>query len=137
MANTLLRKVTGKWVRESVDWLDAKGCGCCSICYATTAKYRYCVCIGWHDYGDRWNIAWKIGRQTRNNAMQCDLDVDFEMPWPCNRQGDVYDTLREILGPVGPRRIFWDRMAAEMRKDARKVFAFFKDKDDWTEENFK
>lgn len=155
-----LKEVTGEWVKSCYDWLKKEDCGCCSLWYESTEKWRYCVCIGWYHYDDEmvldkngnpvlvdgfpeykpiWKIAWKIGRQTHNNIMQCDFDVDFEMPWPCNEYGDVWDTCDVIEPNVFEANMkkFWNKVAVEIRKEAREVFRFFKDKDDWTEENFK
>ena len=175
-----LREVTGKSVRGWVEWLVREQDGCCSVCFATTDKYRYCVCVGWrkvdvddgpgepvkvgssvmytHRSHEEWRVYWKIGRQTRNNSMQCDLDVDFEMPYvteamaradPKLCEGDVDDTSEEIeltklkcvtlngtkyvedlkLGhPVGYRS--WDALAAYMRKTARRVYRDWKDHDE-------
>lgn len=135
-----LNKLTGKTVREWYAWLRKEDQGCCSVWFESTDKYRYCVCMGWHDCGDGWKVAWKIGRQTHNNIMQCDFDVDFEMP--CNPEtGDVDDTLEEVecekivhpkswrwSSPKGYRG--WDRLAACMRKTARRVYRDWRYKDD-------
>ena len=125
-----LKDVTGKFVKESVEWLEKEQMGCCSICFATDDKYNYAVCIGWHEGGSRdgWSVAWKIGRQTTNNIMQCDLDVDFDMPYSVE-SGDVDDTLETIEvvkgKPVGYRS--WVELATYMRKTARRVW------NDWKE----
>ncbi len=105
-----LKEVTGKELKKWWEWLVREQAGCCSVHFASTEKYRYCVCMGWQSgYGpaseekwfgkdgrlrpafcppvtpkeadDGWRICWKIGRQTHNNIMQCDYDVDFEMPY--------------------------------------------------------
>ena len=103
MRQTDLNNVTGKTVKGWVEWLVREQSGCCSVHFASTEKYRYCVCVGWHkvdvDDGpgepvkvgkstlythkshEEWRIYWKIGRQTHNNITQCDFDVDFEMPY--------------------------------------------------------
>ena len=131
-----LKEVTGKFVRESYDYLTKEQMGCCSICFAQDRKYDYAVCIGWHDCGDgpkednyrHWVIAWKIGRQTHNSAMQCDLDIDFEMPYN-EEYGDVDDTLEtiEAIGgkPIG--YISWDSLAKFIRTTAKRVW------NDWKE----
>ena len=124
-----LKDVTGKFVKESVKWLKKEQMGCCSICFATDVKYNYAVCVGWHDTGHGWEVAWKIGRQTINNIMQCDFDIDFEMPYS-DESGDVDDTLEtiEVVGgkPVGYRSCA--DLAAYMRKAAQRVWW------DWAEE---
>ena len=165
-----LRKLTGKLIKWWYHWLHTEGDGCCSVCFDSTEKYNYVVCMGWHHYDDEmvldkngnpvqgehgikyrpvWKIAWKIGRQTRNNAMQCDFDVDFEMPYD-DETGDVDDTLETIecekivhkpykyLGktchpwrwsvPAGYRD--WNALAARMRGQARRVFKNWKDEDE-------
>lgn len=125
-----LKDVTGKFARSSVKWLHVRQMGCCSICFATDDRYNYSVCIGWHDGGHGWEVAWKIGRQTTNNIMQCDFDVDFEMPYS-DESGDVDDTLEtiEVVGgkPVGYRS--WAELASRMRDEARRVWH------DWKEES--
>ena len=126
-----LRDVTGKFVKESIAWLEKEQMGCCSICFAMDDKYNYAVCIGWHDCGrNDWSVAWKIGRQTTNNIVQCDFDVDFDMPYSYE-SGDVDDTLEtsEVVKgkPVGYRS--WADLAAYMRKEARRVW------NDWKEIN--
>ena len=135
-----LKDVTGKFARSSVKWLHARQMGCCSICFATDDRYNYSVCIGWHDGGHGCEVAWKIGRQTTNNIMQCDFDVDFEMPY--DETGDVDDTLETVecavlanrrrslpySAPRGYRS--WDALAARMRGQARRVFKNWKDEDE-------
>lgn len=163
MRELYLNDLTGKMVKEWYEWLLKEGMGCCSRPFAITDKYRYCVCMGWHNYGDvkPWSdkdeygadgfrVAWKIGRQTLNNIMQCDLDVDFEMPYvtkamakadPELCEGDVDDTLEEVecekivhpkswrwSSPKGYRD--WDALAARMRKVARRVWRNWKDNDE-------
>ena len=126
-----LKDVTGKFARSSVEWLHARQMGCCSICFATDDRYNYSVCIGWHDGSHGWEVAWKIGRQTTNNIMQCDLDVDFEMPYS-DESGDVDDTLETIEvvkgKPVGYRS--WAELASHMRDEARRVWHDWKEVSD-------
>ena len=156
-----LMKLTGRLVKKWYHWLYTGGDGCCSICFDSTGKYNYVVCMGWHHCDDEpvvdekgnqvyeglvpkyrtvWKIAWKIGRQTRNNIMQCDFDVDFEMP--CDETGDVDDMLETVgcavlanrrrslpySAPQGYRS--WDALAAYMRRQARRVFKDWKDEDE-------
>ena len=45
-----LKEVTGEWVKSCYDWLKKEDCGCCSLWYESTDKWRYCVCIGWYQY---------------------------------------------------------------------------------------
>ena len=123
-----LKDVTGKFARESVEWLREQASGCCSICFATDDRYNYAVCVGWHYTGSNWVVAWKIGRQTTNNVMQSDFDIDFEMPYS-DESGDVDDTLEtiEVFGgnPIGYRS--WAVLASRMRVEASRVW------NDWKE----
>ena len=126
-----LKDVTEKFAKESVEWLREQSNGCCSICFATDDRYNYAVCIGWHDIGDEWVLAWKIGRQTLNSVMQCDLDVDFEMPYS-DESGDVDDTLETIEvvkgKPVG--YCSWGDLASRMRVEASRVWNSWKEVSD-------
>lgn len=181
-----LKEVTGKELKSWWEWLVREQAGCCSVHFASTEKYRYCVCMGWQSgYGpaseeqwldenekwrpafcppvdpkeedEGWRICWKIGRQTHNNVMQTDYDIDFEMPYvteamakadPELVEGDVDDTNSDIvlrwgkvakgrngriksmrLGtPVGYRS--WDDFAKHVRATARRVWRDWKDHDD-------
>lgn len=158
-----LRRLTGRLVKEWYHWLITEGNGCCSGCFDSTEKYGYAVCVGWHHYDDEmvldkngnpvhdkfggvkyrpvWKIAWKIGRQTHDNIMQCDFDVDFEMPSD-PKTGDVDDTLEviECATLTNRRRGLpysapsgypgWDALASYMRRQARRVFRDWKDRDE-------
>lgn len=144
-----LNKLTGKMTKGWYEWLRKEDMGCCSIWFASTDKYRYCVCVGWHNLGDgpkeknydHWAVAWKIGRQTHDNIMQCDFDVDFEMPYvteamakanPKLCEGNVDDTCEEVFADNRPGIIggwtspkgyrSWDALASRMRKVARRVY---------------
>lgn len=181
-----LKEVTGKELKKWWEWLVREQAGCCSVHFASTEKYRYCVCMGWQSgYGpasdekwrdkngklrqafcppvdpkeedDGWRICWKIGRQTHNNIMQTDYDIDFEMPCvteamakadPELVEGDVDNTNSQValksgmvvrkngrivgvtgLGaPVGFRS--WDDLARFVRKIARRVWRDWKDNDE-------
>jgi len=166
-----LKELTGKMVKEWYAWLRKTDDGCCSLWFGSTDKYRYCVCMGWHHCDDEpvvnekgnqvyeglvpkykaiWKVAWKIGRQTHHNIMQCDLDVDFEMPYVTEemakahpdlyRVGDVDYTLETVECAriaSGPHRgqwgkpagyLSWEALAAQMRKVARRVWK------DWRKE---
>ena len=156
MKNMELAKVTGKWLKGCYKWLVKEDCGCCHIVFGTTAHYNVGVCVGWTADGPKeWKVAWKIGWQKFNNAMQTDLDIDFDMPWNtkayCDKmnallkkegklskynryvEGDVYDTEETIelkegkTTPQGYRD--WNALAAFVRKTAREVLAYAKDVD--------
>lgn len=151
-----LSEVTGRWLRESYKWLVANDCGCCHVAFAESGTHRVSVCVGWTADGPKtWKVAWKIGWQTFDNAMQTDLDLDFDMPWNtqayCDKmnaelkakgeygkhnryvEGDVYDTEETIelkpggTTPVGYRD--WNALAAAVRKTARKVAAYAREVD--------
>lgn len=169
MKTCKLKKVTGKELKSWWEWLVREQAGCCSINFASTEKYRYCVCMGWHDYGegpdeergftDGFRVAWKIGRQTHNNIMQCDFDIDFEMPYVTEKmvkdnpelcEGDVDDTLEEVERKkvvYKPYKCWsrtwhpwrwsvpvgyrdWNALAARIRKTARRVYRDWRDYDD-------
>lgn len=139
---TKLPKIDGKTLKDWYEWLKAQDCGCCHMKIGDTELHEVDICMGWHEYDEEdgpgepvkigkttvqtmkhkqvWKIAWKIGWQSFNNAMQCDLDIDFDMPWPCNEYGDVYDTLSEVGEPKTMKD--WNRLAGEINKAARDVF---------------
>lgn len=154
--NEELAKCTGRWLKGCYKWLVKEDCGCCHLVIGTTAKHNVCVCVGWTDDGTKdGQVAWKIGWQTFDNAMQTDLDIDFDMPWNtkayCDKmnaklkaegkyskyiryvEGEVYDTEETIelkegkTTPQGYRD--WNALAAFVRKTARNVLAFAKEVD--------
>lgn len=153
-----LSEVTGRWLKESYKWLIANDCGCCHVEIAESGTHRVSVCVGWTaDESKVWkySVAWKIGWQTFNNAMQCDFDLDFDMPWNtkeyCDRknaelkakgeyseythyvEGEVYNTEEVIelkpggTTPVGYRD--WNALASHIRKTAREVAAYAREVD--------
>ena len=186
MRQTDLKNVTGKELKKWWEWLAREQEGCCSVHFASTEKYRYCVCMGWlsgyvpasketwlgkdgrtrpafcppvapeeEKFG--WRICWKIGRQTHNNIMQCDYDIDFEMPYvteamakadPELCEGDVDDTNSDIVlkwgkvvtgrnGRIKSMRLgapvyyrSWEDLAKYVRKIARRVWRDWRDHDD-------
>lgn len=125
---TGLGRIDGKTLKGWVAWLREQDCGCCHKAVGLTDLHEVDVCVGWHNYGDgpkdkdyaNWKICWKIGWQTFNNGMQCDFDIDFDMPCPCNEQGDVYDTVSEI-GEIRSMKD-WNRLAAEINRTAKDAF---------------
>lgn len=151
-----LSEVTGKWLKGSFEWLKDKNCGCCHITFAESGTHYISVCVGWTDDGtENGSIAWKIGWQTFNNAMQTDFDIDFDMPWNteayCEKMnarlaargelsrynryvvGDVCDTSELIelkpgrTTPTGYRD--WNALAAHIRKTAREVAVYAREVD--------
>ena len=138
---TKLPKIDGKTLKSWYEWLKEQDCGCCCMKIGDTELHEVYICMGWHQDGEEgevfetkiggkvfhsrsvkpvWKIAWKIGWQGFNNAMQSDLDVDFDMPWPCNEYGDVYDTLSEVGEPKTMKD--WNKLAGEINKTAKDVF---------------
>ena len=122
-----IAKCTGKWLKGCIYWLVKTQGGCCHLKFDTDVENDYCICVGWHDYtgdpkdGDsRYKLAWKIGRQSVRNVMQCDLDVDFEMPYS-EESGDVDDTLH-VLDPIPKTKRDWEREATLARKEARRIW---------------
>lgn len=154
--NKRLKRVTGQWLKGCYKWLVKEDCGCCHLVIGTTAKHNVCVCVGWTDCGcETYKVAWKIGWQTFDNAMQTDFDIDFDMPANtkayCDRmnaklkakgeyseythyvEGEVYGTDETIelkegkTTPQGYRD--WNALAAYVRKTAREVLAYAKEND--------
>lgn len=126
-----IAEFTGEWLKGCVENLLAheKEGGCCHLKFGTDAENDYCICVGWHDceeirdrmaIDDGYRVAWKIGRQSVRNVMQCDLDLDFEMPYN-PETGDVDDTLH-ILDPLPKTKRDWEREATAARKEARRVW---------------
>ena len=136
ITNYTRRKIaecTSAWLKGCVDWLVKTQGGCCHLKFDTDVKNDYCICVGWHDYtgdpkdGDsRYKLAWKIGRQSIRNVMQCDFDIDFEMPYN-PETGDVDDTLR-VLDPLPKTKRDWEREATLARKEACRIWR------EWAEE---
>lgn len=125
-----LPKIDGKKVKEFVEWLKKEDMGCCHFRLADTNEYEMDIVVGWHNTGDGWEIAWKIGMQTFNNAMQCDMDVDFIMPY-VKETGEVYDTC-EIINPTTDEE--YDEIAAEMNRVAPKAYKWQLEQEGGTEE---
>ena len=121
-----LKEITGKVVKGWYEWLDGSQAGCCSFAFESDRRSRYCVCMGFHDAGGRREIAWKIGRQSLDSVMQCDFDIDFEMPYD-EETGDVDDTLRLVEFPETATMKEWNAIASEMRKAARRVWKDWRD----------
>lgn len=127
-----LKKITGKDIKEAVDWLwEHKQDGGCvhQVLGTTDDGTKLCFVVGWaegRDYGDDdkkygyfdegYCISAKIGYQHRNNAMQTDYDWDFNMPYDLET-GDVWDTSSYV-----PRDADWEREAADYNKEAQKIW---------------
>ena len=109
MATT--KKTFGKidldFLTSSIKLLNDKKCGCCFQKVAETdGGTGLFIVLGWQDGYDKaepntpnadgtYRICAKIAYQHSNNAMQCDFDIDWYMPY--NKQtGDVDDTCTEV-----------------------------------------
>ncbi len=124
------RKVTGEWVKSSVEWLVDMQCGCCYFkVWEDDDGREYDVCIGWlegcdpddpdviHGEGDPdWGVSWKIAFQDPDNAMQCDFGVDWNMPYDPDT-GEVYDTCNRIYSGMKTKKE-WNQLASWMNKEA-------------------
>ncbi len=119
-----LEKLTPDFVRGWFEGLIEAQEGCCHLEYAADEKYVYSVCMGWtQGFSDKqglFDVAWKIGRQTHNNIMQTDLDIDFEQPWD-EDTGDVDNTLTLVDGSSN-----WEHEAYEMREEACRIWAKYR-----------
>ena len=109
MATT--KKTFGKidldFLTSSIKWLNDEKCGCCFQKVAETdGGTGLLIVLGWQDGYDKaepntpnadgtYRICAKIAYQHSNNAMQCDFDVDWYMPYN-KKTGDVDDTCAEI-----------------------------------------
>lgn len=127
-----LKKITGKDIKQAVDWLwEHKDEGGCihHVLGTTDDGTKLCFVVGWangRDYGDDdkkygyfdegYCISAKIGYQHRNNAMQSDYEWDFNMPYD-TETGDVWDTSSYV-----PRDADWEREAADYNKEAQKIW---------------
>lgn len=112
--------IDGKTLKSWIDWLKKENEGCCHKKIGDTNKHEIDIVVGWHkNDNDEWSIHWKIGQQSFNNCMQCDFDIDFDMPYFSN--GEVINTCTEIIIPDG-KRFAWNKLAAEINKEARLVF---------------
>lgn len=128
-----LKAMTANTVRHWIDGLTETGeeIGCCRLEYADDDKHIYSALMGWHDLDGKSVIAWKIGRQPRNRMLQCDFDIDFEMPFDPDT-GEVDDTLNVIGAPTKRKvnetvtilecpPVDYDGVAKEMRREARRI----------------
>lgn len=125
----VISSVTGTWLRSAYDWLVRNDCGCCYTPFANDTDWEYCACVGWtdttgriEDGKKRFKVAWKIGRQSHINAMQTDLDIDFESPVDPETG---MSTGTYILDPPPGTDKAWDREAAKIRGEARYVWRTF------------
>ena len=100
-------KIDLEFLTSSIKWLNEQKCGCCYKKVAETdGGTGLFIVLGWSDGYDTapagtpnadgtWRINSKIAYQHSNNAMQCDFDVDWNMPYN-PKTGDVDDTSTEV-----------------------------------------
>ena len=124
--------IDGETLEGAVEWLKAEGCGCFHKWVGDTEKKEIDIVVGWHDTGNGCQIGWKIGMQSFNNGMQCDMDIDFEMPYD-ETTGEVYDTLELIDGDIAA--IDWDALAEEINATAAKVYKWRKGYEEYDRAN--
>ena len=124
-----LTTVTEEWLRNSVKSLFDNNVTCCYVTFDKSANHRISVCVGWTKVEEnQWQVAWKIGWQKFDNIMQCDFDVDFDMPHTA--EGGVYDTEEIILTSYNEfNQVDWNRLAIRIRETARDAAAFAKEID--------
>ena len=96
--------VTGDQLKNAADYLastkEQGGCYHWKVC--SQGDKDIAIVLGWTNgfdkndpdkdkyQDDTWRLAVKVGYQPSNSIMQCDYDVDFNLPyWPEN--GDVLD----------------------------------------------
>ena len=110
--------IDGKTLKSWVNWLKKENEGCCHKKVGETNNHEIDIVVGWHkNDNDEWAIHWKIGQQSFNNCMQCDLDIDFDMPYD-PETGDVVDTLTEF---PDKDQIDWEYEAKEINRIAKEV----------------
>lgn len=123
-------KIDAKTLKGFVEWLKKENCGCCHFKVCDTETREIDICVGWHNYGDgpkengynNWKVCWKIGMQKFNNAMQTDLDIDFDMPYdPVS--GEVFDTLEEVICRNTLKE--YAKLAAWINRQARAAVKFW------------
>ena len=121
-----LSTVTEEWLRDSVQSLLDDNCTCCYVTFDKSANHRISVCVGWARYEEnQWKVAWKIGWQKFDNIMQCDFDIDFEMPYSIDRY--LYNTEEIILTSYNEfNQVDWNKLAIRIRETARNAAAFAK-----------
>ena len=109
--------------------------GCCALNYADTDKYNYCVCMGWSGgyekdeaHPDGYHIVLGVKRQTYNNCMQCDYDIDFEYPY--NEETGDCDIVERDFETAPTSMKEWNEIATAIRKEARRLFRDWKNYND-------
>lgn len=124
--------IDGATLKAQVEWLKAEDCGCYHKRVGDTETKEIDIVVGWHDTGDGYQIGWKIGMQSFNNGMQCDMDIDFDMPYD-ETTGEVYDTLELIEGDIAA--IDWDALAKRINITAAKAYRWRKGYEEYDKAN--
>lgn len=102
-----LKKITGKQIRESAEWLIETQAGCSHYEIANTRNNVLAFVIGFLPLGEckdgkpKYGVFAKIGFQSHKNIMQCDFGVDWDMPYN-PETGDVFDTIISVCDEDGP-----------------------------------
>lgn len=103
-----VKRITGKEVKDAVEWLWKNKFGCYHFAVFTDEDgVEFDIVIGWSDYGDGpfadnelyycddgYRIAFKVGVQSPLNGMQTDFDIDFD--YPEDKAGHAIVTLRSL-----------------------------------------
>lgn len=109
MSMTTTKPFTLNELLEDIQWLNQQKCGCCYHTVDTTdGGTKLAIVVGWSDGFEEakegtpnadgtWRICAKVAYQHANNAMQCDFDIDWAMPYNQDT-GDVDDTTTEVSG---------------------------------------
>ena len=98
--------VNAKELKEAADYLastkEQGGCYHWKVYANTDDNKDISIVLGWTDgfnkndpdkdkyQDDTWRLAVKVGYQPSNSMMQCDYDIDFNLPYNPDT-GDVYD----------------------------------------------
>lgn len=133
-----LPAITPKELKEAVEWLWEKKCGCYHKClWVDDIGREWDIVVGWMDWGrdkedndfdtfyredegqySSWYITGGIRFQTPNNGMTTDMDVDFMIPW--FDTGDCYDLSFRVNRP-GKGKSHWRSNAAQLNRYAREI----------------
>lgn len=113
-----LRKVTGEDLKKDYEWLEEHGCGCCFHYICDSHIHHLYHLMGWHDNGENFEIAVRIGMQWFSTPSQSDFDFDFIIPYN-ERTEEMYDTIRIV-----DKNEDWNALAEYLNSEAEKVVAF-------------
>lgn len=132
----ITKEQLAKGLEDGVKWLWDNKCGCCHWHLLTDDKgRRWSIVLGWTEgYDNSENdtfyvdedmaIAYKIGYEERNNAMQTDMDLDFLMPYN-EETGEVDDTCSAVY-----RNENYEQLAEQLLEAFKRVtdtWAYFEE----------